>query len=274
MIAETPPPSIDAWSIFMHTRSAVTSVQYPWRLDYTIAVSGLDGNKPTSDHYGASCDPAEGKIRVFSISDERLKQPPPTVPHGFNFFVQTHPVGHPAADQDLIGEPLIAPTYMFGLRYEGLPFNTKPITGTPDLAVIATVSTQARDYRVSFVGIERLDDVETYNLRLRPLRKPKDYRLRELWVGTGDFLPRRAIVAGNFTIAPLVDVPWTVDFSVIDGAPFIVRETAGQTLYLSHRRVVRNAIISFENIREPSASIYDRPLIEPSRSDSTLAEPE
>jgi hypothetical protein len=274
MTAETSPPTADAWSIFMHTRSAITSAQYPWRVDYTIAISGLDGSRPTSDHYRASCDPAEGAIRVSSISDEQLQQPSPIAPHGFNFFVQSHPVGHPAPYQDLIGEPLIAPTYMFGLRYEGIPFSTTPITGTSGLPLIATVSTEARDYQVSFVDIEQLGNVETYHLRLRPVRKPKDYRLRELWVGTSDFLPRKAILSGNFTIAPLVDVPWTVDFSVIDGAPFIVREAADQTLYLSHKRVVRDTVISFESIREPSASIYDQPLIEPRASASDLTEPE
>ena len=133
MLAETP-LVIDAWSIFQHARSAVTSVRYPWRVDYTIAVSGLDGQAPVKDHYRASFDPSDGAIKVFPISDEQLKAPAP-VPHGINanFVISISggrgsgtdtysiPMGHPAAATDLLGEPLIAPTYMFGRKYPIFP---------------------------------------------------------------------------------------------------------------------------------------------------------
>ena len=91
--------------------------------------------------------------------------------------------------------------------------------------------------------------------------------------GRTDYLPRRAVLAGNFTVAPLVDVPWTVDFSVINGTPFVTRESTDETLYLAHHRVVRDAVIAFENINEPDGSVYDRPLLTPSEIESTLAEP-
>jgi hypothetical protein len=282
MFAEAP-PAVDAWSIFQHARSAVTSVQYPWRLDYTIAISGLDGSKPVSDHYRSSCEPSDGSIKVFPLSDEQLEAPP-TVPQGFNTQFTLGicyggcggiqiPAGHPAPYQDLIGLPLIAPTYMFGLRYRGVPFNIKPVGTETALPVIATVSTNNRDYDVSLIGDEKLGGVDTYHLQLLPLRKPKNNRLRELWVGSGDYLPRRAVLAGNFTMAPLVDVPWTVDFSVIDGRPFVTRESTDTTLYLAHHRVVRDAVIAFENIEEPNGSLYDRPLVTPSETGSTLSEP-
>lgn len=280
-----PPPSVDAWSIFAHSRSAVTSVAYPWRLDYTIAVSGLDGERPVTDHYRARCEPETESLQLFPISDEQANQPPP-VPHGFNFSVTAGicmrfgscagikiPAGHPAPYEDLIGEPLIAPTYMFGLRYRSVPQNVKPVGSETALPVIATVSTTNRDYDVTLVGEETVDDVQTYRLRLKPLRAPKDNRLRELWVGTGDYLPRKAVVAGNFTIAPLVDVGWTIDFTVIDGAPFVATETAADTLYLPHHRVVRHAVIAFENIRETASSIYDQPLVQPDETSAALSEP-
>ena len=282
MVAEVP-PAIDAWSIFVRTRSVVTSVRYPWRLDYTIAVSGLDGEKPVRDHYRASCDPAEGIIKLLPISDEQLAAPPP-LPRGFNVKVSmavcfllcagvSVPAGHPAPYQDLIGEPLIAPTYMFGLRYPTVPYNVKPVGNESTLQVIATVSTANRDYDVTLAGMEKLDDVQTYHLLMRPLRRPGENRLRELWVGTNDYLPRKATVAGNFTSTPLVDVPWTIDFGVIDGTPYVTREAAEQTLYLRHRRVVRDAVVAFENISEPGTSIYDQPLVAPDDSASTISEP-
>lgn len=286
MIAvDSTPPVTDAYAIWLHARSAVSSAQYPTRIDYTIAVSGLDGGRLVADHYRASTDPGDGSIRVFPISDEQLAKAPP-VPHGINFGLsisiciarggcggETVPVGHPAPYQDLLGEPLIAPTYMFGLRYAHVRVNAAPLPGESALPVIATVSAGAPDYRVMLIDTPTIDGVPTYHLALRPLRKPKDNRLRELWVGENDYLPRRASIAGNFTMAPLVDVPWSVDFAVIDGAPFVTSESTADPLYLPHRRVVHNAVIAFENIREPDATIYDQPLIEPDAAGVTLTEP-
>ena len=279
------PAAVDAYSIWLHARSAVTSAHYPDHLSYTIAVSGLDGETPVADHYRAGADPADGAIRIFPISDEQLAKPPP-VPHGVNLNIgfelciakggctgKQIPVGHPAPYQDLLGEPLLEPTYMFGLRYKAARTSATSPQADSSLRVIAIVSSGSPDYRVSLIDRPLLDGVRTYHLGLTPLRKPKDNRLRELWIGTSDYLPRKAIVAGNFTLAPLVDVPWSVDFSVVDGAPYIRRESAADTLYLGHHRVVRGATIAFEDIQEPSSTFYDTPLIAPEMQDTTLVEP-
>ncbi len=276
---------VDAYSIWLHARSAVSSAQYPRRIAYTIAVTGLDGEKPAADHYRASCNPPSGEIRIFPISDEELAKPPP-VPHGINFTAAIElcagrgggctsasiPVGHPPPAEDLLGEPLLTPTYMFGLRYR--PAGTgSQAQAESSLPVIAIVSAQSPDYRVALIDTPTLGDTRTYHLRLTPLRRPKENRLRELWVGAGDYLPRRAVVSGNFTVAPLVDVPWTVDFSTIGGMPYITQETAAATLYLAHRRVVREATIAFEDIREPAGTIFDVPLVTPDSTDTALVEP-
>jgi hypothetical protein len=162
---------------------------------------------------------------------------------------------------------------MFGLRYKELRAASASPQTDGSLRVIAIVSSGSPDYRVSLIDTPLLDGVPTYHLGLTPLRKPKDNRLRELWLGTNDYLPRKAIVSGNFTLAPLVDVPWTVDFSILNGAPYITRESAADTLYLAHRRVVRDATIAFEDIQEPTSTIYDVPLIAPGVQDTTLVEP-
>lgn len=275
---------LDAYAIWLQARAAVTSAQYPYRLDYTIAITGRDGEALAADHYRASCDPVDGSVRVFPISDEQIAKPPP-VPRGLNAtldaaicfgycWVIRQPVGHPEPYQDLIGEPLLEPTYMFGLRYAAERNPRERTDDNSTLRTIAVVSTESPIYRVDLIDTPELDGVSTYHLRLTPLRKPKENRLRELWVGTTDYLPRRALTAGNFTIAPLTDVPWTVDFSIVNGTPFLSRESAGRTLYLAHQRVVREATIAFEDIREPSDSIYDRPLLRPDATDTTLVEPD
>lgn len=278
-----PPETLDGYSIWQRARSAAASAQYPSRIDYTITVSGLDGSKPALDHYRASCDLPEGAIRLFPISDEQLAQPPP-VPRGANLYftvglstgrlapaVAAIPAGHPSLTVDLLGEPLLSPSYMFGLRYRSVE-RAAPEGQTP-LRVIATVSAQSPDYRVVLIDTPAIDGAPTYHLGLTPLRRPKENRLRELWVGTDDYLPRKAIISGNFTVRPLVDVPWAVDFSILDGAPYIARESAAATLYLEHHRVVRKAVITFESIRAPDGSIYDEPLVTPERSEDSLVEP-
>ncbi|HEX3368960.1 MAG TPA: hypothetical protein VHS56_05220 [Candidatus Cybelea sp.] len=274
---------LDAYAIWLHARAAVTSAPYPARLDYTIAITGLDGQSPTSDHYRASSDTSNGSVRVFPISDEQLAKPPP-LPHGINFSINAaiclgycwvihQPIGHPAPYQDLIGEPLLEPTYMFGLRYSIPQKTTQQQDEATTLRTIAVVSTRAPVYRVELIDQPELGGVATYHLRLTPLRKPKENRLRELWVGANDYLPRRAVTAGNFTISPLTSIPWTVDFTVLNGAPFLSKESAGRDLFLGHRRIVRDATIAFEDIREPSGSIYDRPLVAPEATNTTLVEP-
>lgn len=277
--AATAPP--DAYAIWLHARSAVSSAQYPRKLDYTIDVSGLDGDQPTDDHYRASYDGDNSTIALFPISAEMLAKPAP-MPRGFNASVNIffcwigcwgihRRVGRSEPSLDLLGEPLLAPTYSFGMRYPQ-PVRASPAPSTGGLPVIAIVSAQKPEYRVELIDEPYVAGIVTYHLRLTPLRDPKNNRLRELWIGETDYLPRRAAISGNFTQAPMVDVPWTVDFSVVAGAPYIERESADATLYLAHRRVVHDATIAFEDVREPS-SIYDEPLVTRARNDDTLTEP-
>jgi hypothetical protein len=141
------------------------------------------------------------------------------------------------------------------------------------IPTIAVVSSSTRDYRVTLVDSPVVDGSPSYHLLLTPLRRPHENRLRELWIGTADYLPRKAVIAGNFTIAPLVDVPWTVRFAIANGVPFISSETSDATLYLAHRKVVRHATISFENVRDSNGSLTGRPLVRPFDDPTTLTEP-
>lgn len=275
-------PAADPYAIFAHTRSAVSAAQYPQRLDYTIAVSGDDGSTPRTNRYAASCADG-GSIRVSSISQEEAANP--TTPRGTNFSIHIYlqggnsgrsdtsiSVGRPASSADVIGVPILTPTYMFGLRFPQR-LGGAPVSGPiPSLPTIAVVSTDKRDYAVSLLGTDVVDGVDAYHLGLTPLRKPKVNRLRELWVGESDYLPRKALVAGNFTIAPLVDVPWTINFTLDGAAPLISSESTGQPLYLAHKRVVTNATISFVDVRENHAFLGS-PLLTPPVTDTTLLEP-
>lgn len=271
------PVGTDGYSIWLRTRSAVTSVRYPPRVTYRIAVSGLDGSAPVLDHYRAIADPSRPDVRVSSISDEQLSRPAP-IPRGINVGISLPgayiPVGRPepAQFQDLLGIPLLKPTYTFGIGYSAPKGTDAPYSG--GLPVIATVFAQKPDYRVTLLGTESLSGgLQTYQLQLDPLRFPDINRLRYLWVDADSYLPRRAIVSGNFTGSPFSNIPWSVDFEVIDGGLYIQAESALATLYLAHRRVVHEARVAFEDIREPPQSIYDAPLLQPEYGYSILAEP-
>ncbi len=276
-------PAADAYAIFQRARSAVTVARYPQRIDYTIAVSGDDGSTPRTNHYVASCGDSDN-ILVSSISKEEVVNP--TTPRGTNFSIHFYlsggagsgrsdtsiSIGRPASSADVLGVPILSPTYMFGLRLQQRSGETPTFGPAPSLPTIAVVSTDKRDYAVSLLGTEPVGGVDAYHLRLTPLHKPKVNRLRELWVGENDYLPRKALVAGNFTIAPLVDVPWTINFTLDGGAPLISNESADQPLFLQHRRVVTNATISFDNISENHDFLH-APMLTPPVTDTTLIEP-
>lgn len=272
------PDTNDAYAIFLHTRSAVTAARYPRRLDYTIEVSGTEGGETRANHYKGRYDTTNDAIRVFPISDEELAGTAPH-PHDFDFnriIVQgvSVPIGRPS-DPDLLGgSPILDPVYSFGLRFKRATDIAAPDGDSSDsLPVIAVVSNNAPDYNVKLLGEESLNDEQTFHLELKPLRKPKKYRLRELWIGATDFLPRQAIVAGNFTVAPLVDIPWKVSFKVVDGIPYISSERAQATLYLSHHHVVHDAEVDFQDIQESYGDFIDAPLVAPDVTPTSLLEP-
>lgn len=283
-----PTASIDSlgYDIWLKARLAITSQAYPRRISYTIGVSGLRGAQPVVDHYRALYSPSDDTIRVFSISDEQLLHPV-QVPRGFNwaFYIgicsprggctgPRIPLGRPQSDPDLFGVPLLAPTYMFGMRYPVAPQAAIESSDASPLRVIATVATSARrDYDVTLIDSPMLDGVATYHLALHPTRNAKTNRLRELWLDSSTYLPIRAITSGNFTQAPLVDVPWIVTFRMQDGLLYVNDEKAIGTLYMPHREVVHDATVAFQNVTDGDGKLFDLPLIEQNDIDSGLSEP-
>jgi hypothetical protein len=267
-----------AYNLFLRSRSAVSAARYPDRLDYTIVASGIEGGRFRTNHYKGRYDSTDGSIRVLPISDEELADPA-VQPHDFDFrqiLIQgvSVPVGRQTDPDILGGSPLLEPTYAFGLKLRAVPEARSQTDDTvASLPVIAVVSNRARDYDVSLVDEPVLNGVETYHLRLTPIRRPKQYRLRELWLGANDFLPRQAVVAGNFTVAPLVDVPWLLSFEIRDGLPYVSREDAEDTLYLGHRHTVSDAEVRFSDVQESSGNLIGAPLITQDITPTSLVEP-
>jgi len=269
----------DAAAIFAQTRSAVASVAYPPSLAYSIVVSGVDGSVNRTNHYRAIVNTETGNIRVRQVSDEEAAAP--VTPHGvntaFTFTIcifrsgcggRSIPVGPPQGSPDLLGVPLLSPTYDFGII---APNSAHRSNVDATLPVIATVASSRKDYDVTLIGSEALNGEPTIHLALRPLHDAHKYRLRDLWINPATYLPERAIVAGNFTAAGMADVPWTIDFKQIGSLWYVAKETPLTTLYLPHRQQVRNATIAFENI-VATDEVYGPALVPDSTSD-TLVEP-
>ncbi len=255
-------PDLDAYSLYLRTRSAVSSAAYPQRIAYTIAITGDENGNLRTNHYRANCDPVENTIRVFPMSDEQLAEPE-HLPQGINFYVQGHyeSFGRVATPPDLIGVPVISPTYMFGLTHKA-SWSAARDEVPSKIPTIAIVSSQPAEYRVASAGGDNVNGIMTDHLILTPIRDPQNNRLRDLWVSQATYLPVRASISGNFTTTPLVNVPWTVDFSTLDGAPYVTSESADGVLSFPHNRSIVDLHVAFENVHEQSGLAFDSPLVD------------
>ncbi len=250
----------DAYAEFARVRTAVAAARYPQQVDYAVVVSGTDGSKPRSDRYRARYYPQTGELRVQTITAEELANPPH--PHGFNFSLsmalcggqcvtgqavsKTKNLTPSKAIEDLLGVPFLTPDYSFGIAHAYARTQTEPAPQGTGLKTIAIVVSPQRDYAVTNAGNETIDGVVTEHLVLKPLHDPNRYRLRDLWIDPATQLPRRAVVARNFTVAPEDTTPWRIEFATVDGGLYITGEAALATLHMPHGRFVSSATVTFD----------------------------
>jgi hypothetical protein len=253
-------PAGDAYAEFAQVRSAVAAVRYPERVEYAVVVSGKDGSLTRTDRYRARYYSNTGELRVQTITAQEQANPPH--PHGFALHLTMTLMGGKGetgvdtassknlapskAIEDLLGVPFLTPDYSFGIARAAAHRHDAPAPESSGLKTIAIVSTPQHDYAVTSAGTEAIDGAQTDHLILKPLHDPNRYRLRELWIDPSTHLPRRAVVAKNFTVAPEDTVPWRVDFAVANGSLYIASETALATLHMAHARVISNATVVFD----------------------------
>jgi hypothetical protein len=225
-----------------------------------VVVSGRDGSQPRTDRYRARYYTGTGELRVQTITAAEQANPPH--PHGFNLALSMTLNGGRGggtetttsknltpskAIEDLLGVPFLVPDYSFGIALQAPHAEREaPAPESTGLKTIAVVSAPQHDYAVTSAGTANIGGVLTDHLTLRPLHDPNRYRLRELWIDPSTNLPRRAVVARNFTVAPEDTVPWQIDFAVVDGGLYITTETALAALHEPHARVVKGATVSFD----------------------------
>ncbi|MDQ6942598.1 MAG: hypothetical protein M3169_08815 [Candidatus Eremiobacteraeota bacterium] len=140
----------------------------------------------------------------------------------------------------------------------GLALNAPPIGATANMSEVASAvstlqkigrtGTVARTYDVTDLGDLTENGAVLHHLSLRPLRDPRRYRLRELWLDAKTSLPLRAIVAGIGNRGPLDAVDWRIEFKQLEGGTYIARETALAPLNTDDGRLVE-VTITFAELR-------------------------
>jgi hypothetical protein len=268
------PPSTDPYEIFAQTRRYWESQRYPGLMTYTVVVRVSEGGRERVAHYQSGYDAYTGTVVFDPVSAEEEAHPY-VPPRGFNVGVPFFQVTKPPPPVDYLGVPELSPNYSFGIGRTPLtPVPQSPTPAelvrqirdelndpdphatatpspepTPSIHEIATVYAKNRAYDVSLIGIDDLDDGPAYHLALHPLREPHRFRLRELWVDTTTYAPRKLIEALNFVNGPGTTVPWSVTFAQRDGAVYVERETALEPIRYKSL-VYTQASVSIEDLHE------------------------
>jgi hypothetical protein len=267
----------DPYQIFARARAYWLEQHYPPLLEYTVAVTVLEGGLLKTQRYWSAYDSASGQVAVDPISD--YERAHPVYPEGglnlhFQVPLVQKALGRSQPPVDYLGVPVLAPNYTFGMaeipptngapgqdpqelvrevRSEfhdpgptDRPDEPKPTGSTPPIIERETV--YQRDYRVTLQGIESIYGVSAYHLRLQALRDPGRYRLEHLWIDTRNFAPIQLIEGLNFVDGPGTGVPWRVRFTKIAGALYVYDETALRPMHYDGL-VYPEASLAFENVR-------------------------
>ncbi|MBV9103014.1 MAG: hypothetical protein JO060_05440 [Candidatus Eremiobacteraeota bacterium] len=274
----TPAASVDAESIFEKARDYWDAQSYPHHLQYTIVVGLYKGNERETNHYEAEYLPEDGDLRVNTISAEENANPPSA--RGTDVIVTLSILGrifysktlNAVASPDLIGIPLLSPTYSFGMARRFKSTRDEGSRTSTDLPLIGRVSNRTRFYVITYAGTDEVAGYPQYHLTLRPIRAPHKYRLRELWIDARSYATDRAIIEGNFNVGPGVDAPWTIDFYTVAGALYIDRERCDEPLQFG-KNIYRNISVSFQSLKRTSAMPSLR-FVLPQNSDNAISEPD
>ena len=132
------------------------------------------------------------------------------------------------------------------------PFGVADAADKP-LRELVRVEAVARDYRIALMGVERVRDTDAYHLSLVPLREPRLYRLRDLWVATSDFATLKLDLDGLFQGKPYDGARWTVTYVKMEGRPYVQQIKTDDTLHFGVDRPVSGLEYDFVEYAFPSS---------------------
>ncbi|GAC1309405.1 MAG: hypothetical protein NVSMB21_15910 [Vulcanimicrobiaceae bacterium] len=113
------------------------------------------------------------------------------------------------------------------------------------LREVAHVEAVARDYQIALAGSERVRGSDTYHLALTPLRNPRVFRLRDLWIDRANYATVQLAVQGIFEGKPYADARWTVGFVTLDGRTYVQQIRTDDPLRFGLDRVVTGLEFDF-----------------------------
>lgn len=260
----------DPYAIYERAREVWASRRYPSVVSYAVTVTAAKGGKQQQRHYHEYWSSASDRVYVRPpISDEQLVDPYRPSP-GVNFYGWN--IGGPRKGtglRDLIGVPMLAPNYSFGIStyvapsqrtpaqivseirreyHDPAPQKISALEQKSGLKTIALVTSSARAYRISLIGIEPQAHGRAYHLSLAPLRDPLKYRLRDLWVDTSTYQTERARIGANFTDTATQNTSWMVRFRQAGGATYIEREDAERPIAGYHGLMYSRYTVSFGTV--------------------------
>lgn len=262
--------AIDPYAIYERAREVWTSQRYPSVVSYAVSVTAGDAGTQEQRHYHEYWSSGNDRVYVKPpISDEQLAHPyKPSA--GVAFYGWN--IGGPRAGtglRDLIGVPVLAPNYSFGIStyvpssqltpaeivseirreyHDPAPRKISTLEQQTGLKTIALVTSSAHAYRIALIGIEAEEHGRAYHLSLAPLRDPLKYRLRDLWIDTSTYQTERARIGANFTDTATQNVPWMVRFQQIGGATYIEREDAEHAIVGYHGLMYSRYSVSFSTV--------------------------
>jgi hypothetical protein len=261
----SPPVPSPADALYAAARRARSESAYAHYAVYATVVTFRHNGHQIASSWDTVEDLRRRLVHSHALNREEAAHP--HVPHGTSFGVGAGPSGilgpgvmppkgktvNPEPTNDPIGQLSFAVDQDFGLA-----LTAPPIGATADMSeVAATVSTLpkigrtgtvVRTYDVTDLGDLAENGVALHHLGLRPLRDPRRYRLRELWLDAKTSLPVRAVVAGIGNRWPLDAVDWRVEFKQLAGGTYIARETALMPLNTDGGRL-DDVTITFAELR-------------------------
>jgi hypothetical protein len=242
-----------AQEILQAARSFVSSRRYPARLQYNVRVTLRKADSTDEPQtYRSAYDAANNVVYVKSISVEETAHPVRATGtnlaigfslQGMELFRAS--LGRPASDPDILGVPLVTPTYSFGLG-RGTISERAP---SSSLREIGRVATKSAEYTASYRGVETIAGEPCLHVGLLPRTSTPRSRLRELWVAVADGAPLKAQVRGNFSTGPWNGIDWTITFKRFGEALYLDAEITDNPVRLSKAREGR-VVVEFLDIAE------------------------
>lgn len=242
--ADDVPPSAEA--IFASARTAWPT-NYPRYATYTVALRYRKGERVVQRHYLSADDLRRNIILAHTFSNEEVADPgDPSYALVFKVF-GFEP--NKKEKLDPVGPLALAINYDFGIAAN--PQHATVVTKGVDidrpsnLPEIGRTGFLAREYAVTLLDTSP----SAYHIGLEPLRDPGRLRLRELFIDRMTHRTTRAIIAGNFNRKPLNTVRWAIDFSTIEGAQYITRETALEPIDYGKAGNLEDMTVTFNDFK-------------------------